>query len=96
MARRRYIVSYDVADDKRRDRVFRLLHDNGEHMQYSVFLCELNDREFVAMKANLTLVLHHKDDQVLLIDLGLAEAEASTRIDYIGRPFVAPVRVVVV
>ena len=96
MARRRYVVTYDVADDKRRDRVFRVLGDNGEHLQYSVFMCELNDRELVALRASLSSLLHQREDQVLVIDLGLAEHEAETKVESIGRAFSAPTRVVVV
>ncbi|HUT57607.1 MAG TPA: CRISPR-associated endonuclease Cas2, partial [Phycisphaerae bacterium] len=39
--RRRYLVTYDISDDKRRDLVFKTLRDRGDHVQFSVFLCEL-------------------------------------------------------
>ena len=96
MARRRFLVTYDVAEDRRRDQIFRILGDNGEHLQFSVFLCELNDRELISMKAALGEVLHQAQDQVLVIDLGLAEHEASTRIETLGRAFAVEERVVVV
>lgn len=96
MARRRYLVTYDVADDKRRDRVFRVLGDNGEHLQFSVFMCELNERELVAMKAAVNEVLHEREDQVLLVDLGLAEQDVEARVESMGRAFVVAERVVVV
>jgi CRISPR-associated protein Cas2 len=48
MERRRYLVTYDISDDKRRDQVFQTLRDNGDHAQYSVFFCELTPRELVS------------------------------------------------
>ncbi len=96
MERRRYLVTYDVADDKRRNRVFKTLRDNGEHVQFSVFMCELNPRELIAMKSALTGIVHHKEDQVMLVDLGLAEKEETLPIESIGRAFAPPDRVVVV
>ncbi|MGI6496948.1 MAG: CRISPR-associated endonuclease Cas2 [Kiritimatiellia bacterium] len=40
--RRFYLVSYDIPDDKRRARVFKLMRGWGERVQYSVFCCQLN------------------------------------------------------
>ncbi len=42
--RRRYLITYDISDDKRRARVFKSLRNRGDHLQFSVFLCELNPR----------------------------------------------------
>ena len=36
-----YIVTYDIADDKRWRAVFKLMHGYGEWMQLSVFQCRL-------------------------------------------------------
>ena len=41
MARRRYLMAYDVADPKRLRRICTLMEDHGERLQYSVFLCDL-------------------------------------------------------
>lgn len=39
--RARYLVCYDITDERRLTRVFRLLKARGLHFQYSVFLCSL-------------------------------------------------------
>jgi len=39
-----YLVSYDVAADKRRTRVANALEDYGVRVQYSVFEVETSDR----------------------------------------------------
>ena len=37
--RRRFLITYDISDDKRRNNVFKALRDCGDHVQYSVFIC---------------------------------------------------------
>ena len=32
-SRRRYLVTYDISDDKRRDEVFKLCRQQGDHTQ---------------------------------------------------------------
>lgn len=41
----RYLVSYDVVDDRRRGKLARVLLDWGDRVQYSVFECELDTAE---------------------------------------------------
>jgi len=96
MSRRHYLVTYDVADDRRRDLVFRLLEDNGDHVQYSVFYCELNESERVVMEASLKEVINHADDQVLILDLGQGTAPLESALRTLGKNYVPPCRVQVV
>ena len=96
--RRRYLVTYDISDDKRREHVFKLLRDQGDHVQFSVFMCELNDREHAELKGQLHECVHHRDDQVLILDLGLAEdaLEIGQGIECVGFAYCPPQRIVVV
>jgi CRISPR-associated protein Cas2 len=94
--RRRYLVTYDIGDDRRRTRVFNACRQQGDHMQYSVFIAELNQREFIRFQAELEALIHRDDDQVLFADLGPADHEAGRIIASVGRPFDPPVRVIVV
>jgi len=87
MPRRHFLVSYDVSDDKRRDRVFETLKDHGEHTQFSVFLCELSAAELAALRGVLQGTIHHGEDQVLVVDLGPAHHDLQTSIEAIGRAF---------
>ena len=41
MARRRYLMAYDIADRKPLRRICTLMEDHGECLQYSVLLCDL-------------------------------------------------------
>ena len=96
--RRRYLVTYDISDDKRRDRVFKMLRDRGDHVQFSVFLCELNAREYAVLKGELQQCVHQRDDQVLLLDLGPAENvfEIGQGMECVGFAYRPPQRIVVV
>jgi CRISPR-associated protein Cas2 len=96
--RRRYLVTYDISDDKRRDRVFKTLRDRGDHVQFSVFLCELNAREYALLKGELQQYVHHKEDQVLLLDLGSADEvfEIGQGLECVGSAYCPPQRIVVV
>src|SRR5690625_4435293 len=87
-ARRHYLVCYDVADDKRRNRIFQTLKDHGSHIQYSVFLCELSPSELAGLRGQLDEAAHKKEDQVLLVDLGPQQHDPPDRIDAIGRAFI--------
>ncbi len=90
--RQGYIVTYDVSDPKRLRRVYNTMRGYGEHLQLSVFRCELNDRELVELRAKLTEIVHHNEDQVLFIDMGPAEGRAKEAIRSLGRAYVPPER----
>lgn len=44
--RMRYVVAYDIPDDRRRNRVAKLLEGHGERVQYSLFECRLTAAQF--------------------------------------------------
>jgi CRISPR-associated protein Cas2 len=94
--RRRYLVSYDIADDKRRNQVFKLLLAEGDHVQFSVFLCDLNQREYVALRGSLEETINQSHDQILIIDLGAADRLPDTFLLTIGLAYSPSGPVVVV
>jgi CRISPR-associated protein Cas2 len=96
MSRRRVLVSYDIASDRRRSLVFRTLRNFGEHVQFSVFLCDLNQMERIRLVAELTEVIHHKEDTILLVDMGAAGEDLPERLLSIGKPVVPSTRTIVI
>lgn len=86
--RRIYLVTYDISNDKRLRKVFKKMNGYGEHLQYSVFQCELSDKERAQMIAELTPLINHKEDQVLVFSLGAAESYNAGATLAIGRPYV--------
>lgn len=94
--RNRYIVTYDIREDDRRNRVFQTLRGYGDHIQYSVFRCDLSERERIVLRSELHPLIDHAADQILLIDLGPVDGRAATCVDAIGRRYLPPERTVVV
>ena len=86
--RRVYLVTYDITDDKRLRRVFKKMNGYGEHLQYSVFQCELSDKERIQMIAELNPLIHHGEDQILIFNLGQTESYNANATTAIGRPYV--------
>ena len=94
--RRRYLIAYDVADDRRRNGVFRALMDNGDHVQYSVFLCDLNARELAELKGLLSETINNRQDQVLILDMGSADQESRDVLQCIGKSYEPNARAMVI
>lgn len=82
-----YLVTYDVADPKRLTATFKAMKGFGDHLQLSVFRCELTARQWVEMKQALLGVIHCDEDQVLIVDLGPADGRGSAAVSSLGRPF---------
>lgn len=94
--RRHVLVSYDIADDSRRDGVLKTCKDFGNHVQYSVFLCELDRRETVVLRERLREIIHAGEDQVLMVDLGPATHAVLDQMDVLGQAYSPPGRSFVV
>lgn len=90
--RQTYIVTYDICDPKRLRRVFKTMRGYGDHLQLSVFRCELNHRELVELRAELGTIINHNEDQVLFVNVGPVEGRGSTSIAAIGKAYIAPER----
>ena len=90
--RRIYLCSYDVAEDKRRTKLFELLKDHGEHVQYSVFLCSLTMTEMRRLSSCATEIIHHEDDQLLVIDIGPDEVDWMSSLSCLGKSWSPNVR----
>lgn len=86
--RNSFIVCYDICDPKRLAKVFKTMRAWGDHLQYSVFECQLSRTDLARLRAKLTEIIHHTEDQVLFVDLGPAEGRGDRVISAIGKPYV--------
>lgn len=84
-----FFVSYDISDDRRLRQVYRFMRGRGEHVQYSVFRCELSALEKAQLIAGLAEIIDHGADQVLLIDVGPNDGRGRDSVEAVGKPFVA-------
>ena len=86
--RNSFIVCYDICDPKRLRQVFKIMRGWGDHLQYSVFECQLTKMDAARLRTQLSNVIHHTEDQVLFVNLGPAEGRGDRVISAIGKPYV--------
>lgn len=91
-----YIVSYDVRDPKRLRRTYDFLRGWGEHLQLSVFRCELGAGELVQVRSGLLDIILATEDQVLFANLGPVDGRGGDSIRTLGLPYVRDERAAVV
>ena len=72
MARRRFLVAYDIRDDRRLRSIAICMEGYGTRVQYSVFVCDLSDRERVLMRGDVETLMKMSEDSVMVVDLGVA------------------------
>jgi len=96
MARRHFLITYDISDDKRRTKIFHTLQANGDHAQFSVFLCQLNPTELARLRAALQPLINASEDQVMIVDLGKVYSDDALRLETLGQPYAPPIRAMIV
>jgi len=83
MARRRYLVAYDIRDDRRLRKVATCMEGYGTRVQYSVFVSDLSDRELILMRGDLEYLMKLSEDSVMIVELG--QAGESGRFLFLGQ-----------
>ena len=75
-----YIVSYDISNDKIRNKVSKELQNFGIRVQYSVFECRLSDTQLQEMYGRLaTLMQSEKEENIRIYKLcGKCEQDIMT------------------
>lgn len=76
------VVAYDIADDRRRDKVAKILAGYGERVQFSVFECRLDRMQILRLRHALEEVIDAQQDAVCFYFLCQADVQ---RIERIGR-----------
>ena len=78
MARRRYLIAYDISEPRRLRRVCKTMEEYGERLQYSVFICDLSRTELVHARAKVEQEMELAEDSVVIVDLGDAQTAKFT------------------
>ncbi len=86
--RHSYIITYDICEPKRLKRVFKTMRNWGDHLQYSVFECQLSATELITLKNELKQVIHEGEDQVLFVNLGPSDGRGERVIESLGQPYI--------
>ncbi len=79
-----FIVSYDIMNPKRLQRVHKTMKGFGEPIHYSVFRCNLTPKGLVELKAALFELIKHDQDRIMIIDLGPEDGKVMDRVEFIG------------
>ncbi|MGH8478793.1 MAG: CRISPR-associated endonuclease Cas2 [Gammaproteobacteria bacterium] len=58
------VVSYDIADDRRRTQVASEMENFGRRVQYSVFECHLSEAEITDLESRLQAIIDWDRDRV--------------------------------
>lgn len=83
------VVSYDITDDRRRQRVGQVLENFGDRVQLSVFECSLNGHEILQMADQLRSEIQPSTDSVRIYSLCSACARRLVILGQ-GRPLDTP------
>ena len=85
---RLYIVTYDIADQRRWRRVFKVMKGYGNCLQLSVFQCRLTARRRADLGVRLEREIHAAEDHVLIVDIGPAD-KVAPKVESLGKSFEA-------
>lgn len=70
-----WIICYDITNDKRRRKVVDIMESYGIRAQYSVFECEISDRQQMTLQGKLAKVIDLEEDDVRFYPLNKADIE---------------------
>lgn len=59
------VVAYDVADDKRRYRVVKVVEKYGVRINFSVFECMFTERQFEKVQEKIAGIIRSREDTVV-------------------------------
>ena len=85
--RHTYLVCYDISDPKRLRGVHRKLRDFGDHLQYSIFECQMTASDLVRCRHVLGEIIDHVKDQVIFVNLGPSAGRGDRVIHALGRAY---------
>jgi CRISPR-associated protein Cas2 len=84
-----YLICYDICDDKRLRRVFKVMRGFGDHVQYSVFECQFTSADLIRCRTELAKIINRDHDQVLFVNLGPSAGRRDRTITSLGKPYTA-------
>lgn len=62
----RYLVAYDVCDNKRRGRLFKLLLGYGFNVEFSVFEIDIPEKDIKKLEKDIRNIINPKEDSVYI------------------------------
>ncbi len=82
--RRRYLVAYDIRGAKRLREVHSAMKGFGYPLQYSVFICDLDEVEKVSLRTVVGGKMNQHEDSLVVVDLGNPETRGVECFEFMG------------
>lgn len=80
----RYLIAYDIPNDKRRTRLAKKLLSYGDRVQYSVFVADCRQARLVRLRQTIAATIADDEDSVLICDLGPLGSIDQRNFSYLG------------
>jgi len=77
-----WVVCYDIADDRRRRQVVKVLEGFGRRAQESVFECELEEEQLALLEKRLKTAIDGLEDDIRFYPMNRADLK---RVRLLGR-----------
>lgn len=77
MSRRQIVISYDISDPARLQKVYRTVSTLADRIQYSIYYGELLESDLIFLKSELSNIIDPDEDQILFWDHGPVQAVSS-------------------
>lgn len=78
------VVTYDIKSDRKRQKIHQVLKNYGFRVQYSVFECELTQKQYSELRIKISKLLNQQEDSVRYYIMDM-ENKARTIIDGYGK-----------
>jgi CRISPR-associated protein Cas2 len=65
----RFLITYDIASDSRRNRLIRVLNEHGRRVQYSCFEVNLNADSLNGLKEKIKEIINCDEDSVFIFPI---------------------------
>ncbi len=81
----KFLIAYDVPDDRRRHSIAVVLQSFGDRVQYSVFMVDCAPSRVIVLQKRLEVIMERDEDSVLVCDLGLSKRADAKALTWLGR-----------
>ena len=81
----RYLVSYDIIKDYQRTKLAKQLNNYGHRVQYSVFECDLTEKQLTELKTKIMQFVDEKKDSLRIYTLCQSCVRKIEKIGSVGR-----------
>ena len=65
----KYLITYDICNDNRREKVIKLLNDCGKRVQFSCFEIDISSQELESLISQLNKVIDKDEDKIYIFPL---------------------------